>query len=452
MLTPEQWRDRLSRELSYRQTEITRRRNYYDGDHPFPTAPDNASDEYKRLAVLGEANLCANVVDAVVDRSTVRGITLNIGDRDADDMVWRQFWQGNNLDSQAPMAFEESAKTGWSYLMVTPQGDGVAPLVTPEDPSEVIIAYEAGNRRSRVAALKQWRDGDTDFAILQLPATIHYWMRGSSQWVDWDGPNGGGPTQKNTLGEVGVIELPSRPKLDGTPKPELSKSVRNAQDRINKQMFDNLVIGEAQSFPQRVAIGIEIPTDADGEEVNPLKSGPDRVWTLNADEEGDGKAQVFQLDAANLVQVKDMVEFYIRLMAGQSKTPLYELAGALVNIGENTVHAFTSGHIKKVRHHLRVWGEAIEEAVRLWLRAIDSDIDASAAEVKWLDPELRTLAEKADAATKLSSIGWSFRDIAELLGETDARIEEMVANRSEESLNLLALTPAPSTEADGSAA
>lgn len=442
-MTPEDMRDELSAGLTRRRADITKRRNYYDGIHPFANAPDETSDDYERFAVLGQANLCANVVDATVERLTVRGLSLNAGDSELDADVWRRFWLRNDLDAKAPLAFEESAKTGWAYLMASPGEEDADATVTAEDPMEMIVAYEAGRHLDApVAAFKQWKDGSTDYATLQTPEAHYYWQRTGSAWIDWGGPNDLGPQQDNAAGEVTVRELPCRPRLDGMPQPELSRSVLLTQDRINKRLFDSIVIGEFQAFPQRVAIGIDIPTDSAGAEVNPLKAGPERVWALNKDpDDPNGSPQVFQLSPADLTQGIKVVESDIRLLATQSRTPLVELAGDLINVsGEVAAHALNSGHVMKVRRHQRTYGASIEDMVRLWMRLSPGfdGVDGSGCEVRWLDPEMRTLAEKADAATKLMSIGFPFRAVAEMLGYSDAAILELESQQAASRLALLA--------------
>lgn len=448
-LTPEQWRDKLASRLASRRKVHRKYRDRYDGIHPLPVAP-NKDENFRRLVALSDANMCANIIDAVTERLTVLGVSLNDGDTEASAAAWRQLWKEPGLEVEVPLIIEEAVKATRSFALVWPTDDGVE--VTAEDPDEVIVAYAAGSRRHREAALKMWNDAGTEYAWLTLPETLHYWQRSKGgKWEPWDGPDGA--ADENPLGAVPFVEFRSRPKLNGDPVPELSRGVLRSQDRLNKRLFDSVIMGEHQAFPQRVAIGIEIKTDAEGNPVNPLKSGPERVWALQKDpDDPNGSAQVFQLDAADLRQHIDVVEFDIRMLATQSKTPLYELAGQLVNVAGDTVAALNVGHVKKVMRHQRAFGLDIVELFRLIADARD-DVelgDMSAVEVRWADPELRTLSEKADAATKLSSVGYPFQAVAETMGESDARIEELLAMREAEQLrNFAGLIPHPTDPAQG---
>lgn len=453
-MTPEQWRDKLIAELNRRRVEIDKKRKYYDGEHLLPLAPDASTDEYKRLAVLGQANMCASVVDSVVEGLVIDGINMRPGrpdqgqDGDLGLEVWLDYLQPNRIDAQMPVVFEEALKVGRSFVLVWPVGAGEdrRVSVTAEDPAECIVWYAAGNRTERVAGLKVYREDDgTEYCTMWTADTVHFWRserRGpsttvvaqnprtpvaTSSWEPWEGPAGDGPEAVNPMGVVPIVEYRSRPKLDGTPQPELSRSVLIQQDRLNYRLFNSVVVGEYQSYPQRVAIGIEIDTDEDGNPVNPLKAGPERVWTLQPSEDG-GTPTVTQLSAADLTQHIKVVEHEIKLMASISKTPLYSLAGDLVNVGADTVTALNEARIYKIKRHQLEFGESTEEVARLTLIASGNDDLAEmalTAEVTWANPELLSLAQRADAALKLSSIGYPFEAIAQVMGETKTRIAEL---------------------------
>lgn len=458
-MTPDEWRDKLISALNNRRREIDKRRKYYDGEHLLPLAPDDASDEYKRLAVLGQANMCASVVDSVVEGLVVDGINMRPGKADAEagDIgldVWLDYLQPNHIDAQLPMVFEEALKVGSCPVLVWPIGSGADRRVsiTAEDPAECIVWYDAGQRRDRIAGLKVFRDDDrVEYCTLWLRDTgeLYYWRSkgraaqtttpsrqpvATQFWEPWNGPDGldvdqgGGPVRTNPMGKVvPLVEYRSRPKLDGTPQPELSHSVIIQQDRLNYRLFNSIVVGEHQSYPQRVAIGIQVDTDADGNPINPLKSGPERVWTLQA-ADGESTPTVTQLSAADLTQHIRVVEHEVKLMASISKTPLYSLAGDLVNVGADTVTALNEARIYKIKRHQLEFGESTEEVVQLALLAADRDDlaeQALTAEVTWANPELLSLAQRADAAQKLSSIGYPFEAIAQIMGETKTRIAEL---------------------------
>src|SRR5436305_6710843 len=64
-----------------------------------------------------------------------------------------------------------------SYVIVCKDANG-EPLVTGEDPRQVIHESSPTNRREVLAALKTWRDDivKRQKAVLYLPDTVHYFV------------------------------------------------------------------------------------------------------------------------------------------------------------------------------------------------------------------------------------------------------------------------------------
>jgi len=453
-MTPEAWRDKLLRDLSKRLPEIQLLERYYDGDHPVIGAPDRKSDEGKRLAELSQANICGLVVDAVSERLALRGVRLrpvdNAGSDAApvDDLdVWTSVWQLNNLDAESVMVHDQALKVGRAFALVWPvDGDGgTTASVTPEDPTECIVAYKPGSRRVRVAALKVFRDDDASarFATLWLADRMYRWQQPlkddlvsseqAQKWEPWDGDDGLGSDVENPLGVVPIVEFRCRPNLRNKVTPELSLGVRRVQDRINKTLFDESVLSEYQAFPQRFTVGIDVETDEDGKPINPLKTGPARVWALQSDD--PASAKIGQLDAADMSGHLKRVQAAIEHLAAMTKTPNYYLMGQMINVSADAIRAAEAGLVNKVKHHQQVFGEAWEEVVRLALKAIDDPRAADVAlEVDWENAEARSLGEVVDAAMKKQALGIPWRQIMADLGYSPQDIDRMETQRQADAL------------------
>lgn len=455
-MTPDQWRDRLIVELDKRQPGIKLRRRYYDGSHRHPTGPTTSADEAIRLSVLSGANLCPNIVDAVVDRMRPTGIR-GFGKTADDAQVWERMWHGNDVETTLPMVLEEAYKVGWAYTMTWPdadQPDGVS--ITGEDPTECIVGYDPATKRA-VANMKRFRASDVtyqrEYVILWFAGQVHYsqralvaadsalWVPQSGsvgQWQPWGGPDDGEPVRVNTLGALPLDEFTSKPKLYGPIQPELSDIAINTTDRMNLRMYNSVVLGEHQAYPQRVALNIQIETDAAGNPINPLKPGPDRVWALRRDENAIGEPSITTLQAADMTQSINVLKFDVQLLATQTRTPMYELAGDLVNVGSDTVKALGVSHVKKVWRHIGNANDPIQGITRKWFLAQNESDRADrvgATIIKWEDPELRTLSERTDAATKLSAVGYPFAAVADrAMGESPTAIADLEAQRAAESV------------------
>ena len=476
-MTPEAWRDKLLGELSTRTAEISQLEAYYNGNHPLPAPPDKTTDEYKRLADLSQTNFCALVVDAVSERLALRGIRLRPTDaadgQPVDDLdVWVRSWQANNLDAESQMVHDKALGVGRSFVMVWPvdvvEGEEIKlaamAQITPEDPTEVIVAYKPGSRRSRVAALKVYRDdwAKRRYATLFLTDKVYRWEQEVSEralsseqdtrkWKPWNGEDGLGHEVDNPLKIVPIVEFPCRPDMRGGVTPELSPGVIKVQNRINKTGFDQVVLGEFQAFPQRYSIGITVEEDENGTPINPLKPGPQRVWTLESDD--PNSAKIGQLDAADMSGHLARIQADITFLAAMTKTPIYYLQAGMVNVSADAIRAAEAGLIKKVRKHQLVFGEAWEEVVRLALLAVNDPRAADVAmEIDWENPEARSLAELVDAATKKQSVGVPWRQNMEDLGYSPQEIDRMDAERAADSLLSMPTMPTmPATVGAGGA-
>lgn len=451
----EAWRDRLFKQLCGRTRELQWRQDYYDGEQALPTAPDKADEKYRRLAQMGQANVTSLVVDAKTERMTVAGVRTS-NDPAGDVDLWRDYWQANDLDDESLALHDKVLTVGRAFVLVWPNMDGGVPSVeiTPEDPCEMIVAYAPGSRRERTAALKVFVDPDEKkmYATLWLPDGVWFWQAKWKQyiegrnadWKPWAGPDDAGYRADNPFApQIPVVEFRCRPTLTGRPNPEVTNSVIRIQDRINKTIFDRLVLSEFQAYPQRWAIGIQDELDpVSGRPLNPLKPGPQRVWTFPADEETGASVTLGQFDAADMSPHLKAVESDIQTLAAITKVPVYYLMGQMVNISADAIRAAEAGLVAVVKKHQRAIEGCWEEVLRLAM-TVAGDVRGAdvALELVWKDPENRSLAEAVDAALKNQSIGIPFEQLLEDIGYSPQKIAIMSAMRQADAL--LAPSPTP---------
>lgn len=427
-MTPDQWRDSLSDTLRHRRAAVLQARALYDGPHQWPTPPTAIRQRMERLCALAETNICSLIVDAVSDRLEIDGIRLSPGSD--DDTVWREVWQANHLDVDSIIAHEEMLKSGRSFLLASEVADAPARL-TVEDPMECIVAYRPGERRDRVAALKTFIEGDEAVATLWTPESVITWRSSATRstepgaWRLDQSASGDHP-----FGKVPMVELRCKPRMDpNSTSSELPNSIIVIQQRINLTMLQLLLASGLMVVPQRYLIGADLPKDADGNLVNSLEAGADRVWIVEADD--PSKVQLGQLAPADINKIADLIEADIQRAAAISRTPLYYLNGGLINISADTIRAAADGHLAKVKARRKAVSEPWEEGINL-VQLANGQPEVPDMEIHWADAETRSLAEKADAGLKLFSIGYPFAAIARKMGESQAEIARLMVERAEE--------------------
>lgn len=442
--SPEWWLNRLYDRLKDQREYAEMMRRYYDGNPPLSPIADKAREAFRRLLKQARLNICGLVVDATAERMQVDGIRL--GDSETGDPEAWRIWQANRLDADSDMMITEAVKVSKSLGLVAPNPkDSRTPIVTPEDMTQAVLAYEPGQRRARAAGLKCWLDDWTGLtmATVYLPSGLMKYQAktpkagevGPPRWErrevgkePWPAPN--------VLGEVPLVELPNRPDLLGNAYSELH-DVLDIQDRLNKTLIDRLMAQEFAAFRQRWMTGYEIPTDENGQPIEPFKSAVDRLWIVE-----DENVKFGEFDATDLKPYLAAVEADIQHMAARTRTPSQYLLGEMVNISGDALKAAESGLVSKVRQRMRPFGEGIEEIVRLYLKAAGDTRDASRCEVIWHNPEFRTEGELVDALTKMDKLGVPREALWERWGASQTEIARWKTMQREDSARVLDLASA----------
>lgn len=420
---------------------------YYEGDHPLQFAAAAYKEAFGGLLGAVADNWMPIVVDAAVERLKVQGLRYGKG-QSADQAAW-DIWQANSLDAESRLLHTEAVKLGEAYLLVAPPTPGSSdpPLITAEDPSQMIVACARGNRRSRIAALKKWTGDDGYvYATLYLPDQILKWRsqrpakQSAGRTVDW-GPRPDDPGGRNPFGVVPVVPFRNNPSLRTGGRSDLT-SVRSEQDAINKLLCDMLIGSEYQSFPQRVLLGVEVPKDpVTGQPIRAAELAASRSRLTVIEEEN---AKFGQWDAAALDNYINARAHLINGFTAKTRIPPYYVSGQIVNASGDSLTIADTNLSAKVRGgKMLPFGESYEDVSRLGFLAIGDTERANTVDVEtiWADPEIRSQAQLADALVKLQTIGVPQEILWEKWGFSPVEITRMKAMREAE--RLLAPIPPP---------
>lgn len=424
----------LSRELDIRARCVREACDWYDGRHPLPVPPpgtpaavrgSEAEAAFYAAAKLAITNMLPPIVD--VPASAVIPEGFRFGEVSANDQDAWAIWQRNHLDADMPLAIHAAVKTGQSFVIVWPGPDGLAEI-TPEDPSQVIVEYEAGSRRRRKAALKRWADDDGRmFATLYLPNAIYKFegpasssselivdrptpVVGSVSWTPREVPGETWPL-RNPFGVVPVVELRANaslaPACYGGGRPQFWKQI-NEQKKLNRTVLGLLIAEDNQSFRQRWATDWAYPTNDDGtpDLVAMARFSASRMAVFES-EDGEHPVKVGEFAQADFRQITEVMLQWVKVMSATSGTPHYHFSlGDMVNVAADVLARIDGAQIG-VRERLAAdFGESIEEATRLAL-LIEGNPKASdmSSSVVWKEFERRTVADQIDYARTLKELG-----------------------------------------------
>ncbi|WP_017616378.1 phage portal protein [Nocardiopsis salina] len=442
----------LEAELSSRWGRISTHQAYYKGRQPLKFA----SEEFRKYHGERYAGFSDNwvqvVADSPVERLTVTGVTPS-GDDVADDESWR-VWQANGLDADSQLGFLGSVVSGRSYALVWGDPDDEeTPVVTFEDASSCIVAYEPGSRRRRRAALRRWQDGATEMAVLYLPDQVWKLERplvkqqksanlaqADEEIASWEPRDTGTEPnpQPNPMGVVPVVELPNRPLLADEPISDVSGVVA-MQDAINLLWSQLFTASDYASFPQRIVLGAEMPKvpvlDSRGEVVGerPVdleRFAIDRVLWIDGE-----NVQTSEWSAANLSAYTEVIEVAVGHIAAQTRTPQHYLVGRMANLSGDALIAAETGLVKRTEEKQLWFGQALREVFALVALAqgrTDKARALRAGRVMWADAESRSHAQLTDALVKLKQIGFPFEWVALRYGLTPTEVAEVLAMQERE--------------------
>lgn len=408
----------LLQQLDAPAARLDRLDRYYHGQQPLaflaPEARAALGDRLDRLAV----NIPRLLVDSIAERLRIVGF-------DRDD-VWPA-WIGSDLDQLAPLAHREALTLGTSYAVVWAHPDG-RPNVSIESPRQVTVLKDPSTRRI-VAAVKRWRTDSTTEAVLYEPDRI---TRYSANTV---GATTVGfhttAVLDNPLGVVPVVAFRNSTRLLEDGRSEM-EDILGLTDALSKLTVDLMVGSEYTARPRRWATGLALGEDEDGEEVSPIEEG-DRMMI---NEEPDGKFG--QLPGSDLAGYETAIGTIMRQISAVSGLPEHMLGiGGDNPTSADSIRASEAALTARAEARQAAFGRSWEQVARLMV-AVRDGVDPERVEVrvKWADPSTRSVAQEADAVTKLYSAGLLPASTAlARLGYTADEIEEIRAARRAEALD-----------------
>jgi hypothetical protein len=448
--SPREWLDILNHRLDVRWAEMSVYDAYYEGDQALALVTRKFRDAYGALFQDLTDNYMQLVVEAPAERLRVQGFRFG-NDQDADTDAWR-IWQGNGLDAESNMVHTEAIKLGVAYWMVQPNGS--LPKITAEHPSQVIVAHAPGDRRTRLAALKRWRDGEFTYANVYLPDRVVKYrttdraLRVEREDRQWETVGG----EFNPLGEVPIIAVPNNPSMLKGGRSDLAGGPVSLQNGINALLSGLLIGAEFQAYPQRVLLGVDVPRDETGKPIRnaELTSSQSRLWMFPNE-----NAKAFEFTASDLNNFRNAMDGLIGDLAAQTRVPIYYFRPqAISNISAEALIGLDAGLVSKTNDKKDPVGEAHEDMVRLAFKSIDaSDERASIvdAETIWKNTESRSEAQTVDAAVKKQALGVPWEQLMVDIGYSPQQIDRMAAQRETDALLAQTLTPDATVPAEPAA-
>lgn len=459
--------DLLGRELDRRIPVNDKLDRYHAG---YPDTPEHvkeikAETEYRLLLRQAVTNWPKLIVDSTEERLEVTGFEFPSGS-DAEKDAWR-LWNLAEMESRAREIKESTLTDGRAFVIVWPGAGQGEVTIVGEHANTVVVSYDPQTGEP-MYAMRRWEDNGKWYANLftrqslfkfecdSRPVEGEDWRQRLVDGEEWPLVNPLAPlfpvvefTVNSNLAGFSTVSSPTGqprrvPRIFGSAYGEFERELP-VVDRINTTVFAGLLGQAFASFPVRAMIGDPINyvpvLDSNGDPVldtagnpvmepsEPFKAAVNRFIQI---ENPDGK--LIHLPQSGLEHYIKFAEAHIRHLAAVTKAPSYYLLGEMVNVSADAIRAAEAGLISKVRKHQRGLGPSWARVIRLAMLASTGE-DPGPCRTQWKNPESRSLAESADAASKLADI-LPWQALAErILNATPSEVSKWEAERATEALN-----------------
>lgn len=425
----------MANDLVNRRPHLDRLEAYYRGENGIPIhAGRQMRDSYRRLVAMARLNLARLIVESTRELMEPIGFrTGSVSDELGDVEAWR-IWQANSLDADHMQIDRATLTMGRAAAMVGPVDHEIgAPLITPEDPREVIVRTDPRRRRRVVAGLKLFvdRDDDVDRAVFfPEPGWVLRASRRRSSYdhgsrvvdVDLSGWRWDDEVRLDVKA-VPIVEFVNSPSIDGTPEAEFEAHLA-ALDRLTYVVLNRLEMMTMQAYRQRAIKGLP-RRDINGEEIDysgDFLAGPGELWDLPA------TAEIWESGVVDLGPVLQSEKQEIISIAGATSTPIQYLFPDESGGSAEGAQLKREARTFKVRDRTRQQGESYESLMALAFAFAGDEQRASRGdmEVIWAPVERYSLEQKADAVAKFAAAGISIETIArDVLQKTPQEIARM---------------------------
>lgn len=444
------WLARLAGRLAARQGHYDALERYYDGSASIPVPATRAvRQSYQRLMSMAGTNYAELIVEAVRERMQPLAFRTGADSDDGGDSAAWRIWQSNQLDADSALVHRASLAMGAGFVIVGGVDDEIgAPLITVEDPREVVVECDPARRRKVLAGLKLFRDDlyGRRRAFLYLPGVVWQAMEsdraaGGDFFGDVAAWEWVGDPQPLPAPVVPVVPFFNQADLYGTPHGEFEPHT-SLLDRINYTILNRLEVMTLQAFKQR-AIKVTSTADENGDPVDfddIFSMEPGSLWVM------DKAWDIWESGTVDLGPIRQAIRDDVMDLAATTRTPLYYLTPDAASGSAEGASLAREGLVFKTYDRLAQAGESWEQVMSLAFLFAGDLVRASRRdmEIVWASPERFSLSEKYDAAikAKAADVPWRQR-MSEVLQFSPQAVDRMDSERASDLFATLSAVNAP---------
>lgn len=164
--SPAWWLKRLGTRQAARHERLDRLQRWMSGDPPLPVGAPQWQAAYQAWHRNTRTNLAELIVESVRERLTPIGFRTGAENDDNGDTVAARVWAVNEMPVEQVDLLTWMLGLSVGYTMIAPAPAGTdVPLITAEDPRQVITAHDPARRSLVRAGLKTYHDPDEGIEV-----------------------------------------------------------------------------------------------------------------------------------------------------------------------------------------------------------------------------------------------------------------------------------------------
>lgn len=398
---------RLSRRLMWRQARLQRLAAYYEGHPPLPEGITRLRDVAHDFFNTSRTNFAELIAEAPRERMQPVGIRTAADDGESGDLAAWAAWRTAGLQVISADVHQNMLVLGDGYVIVGWDNVWKRPVVTAEDPRQVITEHDPMNHRRVTSALKMFHDSQNqrDLAFLYLPGRVFVASRinkmgrelatlNIGEW-EWE-PDLSGALPDGLGDVVPVIRFRNHHVTpDGEGVGEFERHI-DVLDRINRMILRRIVIATYQAFRQRAVQGDLPEKDEDGNPIDYdklLEAGPDAMWILPAD------VKIWESGQVNLQDILSAVKDDVLFLAAVTRTPLSMLTPDAAAQSAEGASLQREGLVFRTEDRIARAEDGWAQVVSLMFRFMGDTTrgDIEKVNILWAPVERYSLAEMSSA-------------------------------------------------------
>lgn len=312
---------------------------------------------------------------------------------ESDTTAW-QTWLMNDMPSQQFSINTAVLQFGYTYLRVT---EGISPV----DGSTMAVMKAVSPKRVFALYEDPYADEFPQYVLEKMPDFTWRW------WL----PNGDyyaltltgmkfqiGELEQNDYGRVPFVRFVNEIDLDGRCWGEIEPYIDLAA-RIDKTAFDRLLVQHFNSFKVRWATGLEQADKPEDVEQDKIRLGHEDLLISSEATAKFGTLDETLMDGFISAYAADLQAFVAVLQLPPN------LIGQVINVAADSLDAARRQTYQKLFEKQTIMGAKYGQALRLVAHIEGREEDATdfLARVHWQDPEVKSLAQFADAWGKIVS-------------------------------------------------